>query len=439
MKNKMKKFMKVTFVAITSYNVYSTQERMVIGNLTLNAMKTLFFVFLVTLLLACSNERKGGATEVQKIDLSGLSFNSSLKLSSFAESVEIIPLETTSQSLIGEIRKIYYRNGRYYMLVTSGLNNAKALVFTEQGKFLYALDRIGQGKGEYIEMGTFVLMPNADIKVLGWTKTVTYDSIGNYLYEAPMSYYAHDAVVFPNGSYVLRHTNLGGLPNKGLYAFTEKDEEISSFLEVSPVEKTKLHNFLNWNAFSTYGGKHYFTYSHADTIYSLEVDKATPAFYFDFGKYKVDYSEVEPNDGVLAIDKKISNKEYVTLWGFQFYSDLLMLGLGFNDKTSLCFYSLKTGKFINGIRIVDDMYLKKNILKLKYTNLPHVIIDGYLYAPISPIVLMNGYANCKQSMSSQEWNEFRNKHAYLVDLCEKISEEDNPVLLKIKLKNRAMK
>lgn len=235
----------------------------------LNVMKTIFFVLFAMLICACSNESKNDAFKVRRIDLSELSFNSSLKLSSFAESIEIIPLETTSQSLIGEIRKIYYRNGRYYMLVTNGLSNARALVFTEQGKFLYELDRIGQGKGEYIEMGTFVLLPNANIKVLGWNKTVTYDSVGNYLYESPMTYYAHDAVVFSDGSYVLRH---------------------------------------------------------------------------------------------------------------------------------------------------------------------HIVIDGYLYAPISPTVLINGYTNSKQNMSSKEWNEFRNRHTYLVDICENISEEDNPVLLRIKLK-----
>lgn len=323
------------------------------------------------------------------------------------------------------------------MLVTNGLANARALVFTEQGKFLYELDRLGQGKGEYIEMGTFVLMPNADIKVLGWNKTVTYDSVGNYLYESPMPYYAHDAMVFPDGSYVLRHTNLMGLPNKALYAFTEKDEELSSFLDISPVEKTKLNYFLNWNTFSTYAGKPCFTYSHADTIYSLDADKATPVFCFDFGKYKVDYREVEPTDDMIAIDKKIRNKEYVTLWSFQFYSDLLILGLGFDEKASLCFYSLKTGQFMNGIRIMDDMYLKNNSLKLRYTNLPHIVIDGYLYAPISPTTLINGYTNYKQSASSQEWNTFKQEHAFLVDLCESISEEDNPVLLRIKLKKVA--
>ena len=40
-------------------------------------------------------------------------------------------------------------------------------------------------------------------------------------------------------------------------------------------------------------------------------------------------------------------------------------------------------------------------------------------------------------MSLQEWDDFKQKHALLVDLCENISEEDNPVLLKIKLKRMA--
>lgn len=386
------------------------------------------------LFLACSNERKSKTTEVQKIDLSGLSFNSSLKLSSFAESVEIIPLETTSQSLIGEIRNIYYRNGRYYMLVTSGLSNARVLVFSEQGKFLCELDHIGQGKGEYVDMGTFALMPNSDLKVFGWNKVVTYDSVGHYLYESPMPYYARDVVAYPDGSYVMRHTTLAGKDNRVLCAFTEDDKKVSSFLELSSIEKTKLLYFLNWNTFSTHNGKHYFTYSHSEIIYSLDVDKANPAYYLDFGKYKVDYSKVESTDDMVAIDKKISNKEYVTLWGFQVCSDLLILGLGFDRKASLCFYSLKTGEFMNGIKIIDDMYLKDNTLNLRYTNLPHIVIDNYLYVPISPTVLINGYANCKRAMPSQEWNTFKQKHVSLMNLCESISEEDNPVLLRIKLK-----
>lgn len=403
---------------------------------TVNRMKGLFCIFITVLLIACSVEKRTDHTEVPTVDLSGLSFDSALKLSGFAESIEMIPLETTSQSLIGEIKKIYYRHGRYYMLVTNGLTNAKALVFSEQGKFLYELDRIGQGEGEYVEMGTFALMPNADIKVFSWGKTVTYDSLGHYLHESPMPYYGDDVVTFPNGDYVLRYSNLGGNSTSVLRAFAQDDKELSAFLMRTPVEKTKLWHFLNWNAFSSDAGKHYFTYCHADTIYSVEAGKAVPAFYLDFGKYKADYSEVEADDGVVAIDKKLSYKDYVTLWSFHVYSDCLMLGLGFKaeNKTSLCFYSLKTGRFINGIRIVDDMYLKNNRLNLRYMNLPHCVIDGYLYVPISPAVLMNGYANCKRTMSSQEWKVFKREHAFLVDVCERISEEDNPVLLKIELK-----
>ena len=90
---------------------------------------------------------------------------------------------------------------------------------------------------------------------------------------------------------------------------------------------------------------------------------------------------------------------------------------------------------MNGVQIVDDMYFKNNAIKLTPKILPHVIIDGYMYSTISPSLLDELYTNSKNSMSAQEWNSFKQKHAALVDLCENISEEDNPILLKIKLKN----
>lgn len=90
---------------------------------------------------------------------------------------------------------------------------------------------------------------------------------------------------------------------------------------------------------------------------------------------------------------------------------------------------------MNGVQIVDDMYFKNNAIKLTPKNLPCAIIDGYMYALISPSLLTDLYTNSKQSMSAQEWNSFKQKHATLMGLCESISEEDNPVLLKIKLKS----
>ena len=385
-------------------------------------MKKLFCIFIITFLFACSNEKKHeGVASMQRIDLSSITFDKALKLSSFTESVEAIPLETTSESLIGEINKIYYRNGRYYMLVTNGMTNARTLVFSDTGKFLFKLDRIGQGEGEYVDMKTFALMPNADIKVFAWGKTVTYDSIGNYLYESPMSHYAIDALTYPDGSYMVK--DISGR------------KDIASLINLSPIEQKITTTFLSYITFSSYAGKHYFAHPHCDTIYSVDAHSATPAYYLDFGKYKVDYSNVKVEDRSVDIIKKLSQKEHAKLGDFQFYSDLLMLNLYFGRTSSLCFYSLKTGKFMNGVQIVDDMYFKNNAIKLTPKNLPCAIIDGYMYALISPSLLTDLYTNSKQSMSAQEWNSFKQKHATLMGLCESISEEDNPVLLKIKLKS----
>lgn len=64
--------------------------------------------------------------------------------------MEYIPLETTEQSLIGEISKIIYKNERFYIL--DKYQSRSVLIFDRNGKFVSSINKVGEGPGEYIEI-----------------------------------------------------------------------------------------------------------------------------------------------------------------------------------------------------------------------------------------------------------------------------------------------
>lgn len=177
------------------------------------------------------------------ISMADISFKSKLKLSEFAEHIEIIPLETTSESLIGEIKRIIHRNGKYYMLVTNGYSNARVLVFDDLGKYLLKIDKVGQGRGEYLDMADFALTSNAEIKIAAYKKIVTYDSVGNYMRENPINNYAREIHSVSNDKYIMSHFDLQAHHNKALCLIDAKDDVLTEFLNYLPMK------WASWSLF----------------------------------------------------------------------------------------------------------------------------------------------------------------------------------------------
>ena len=106
-------------------------------------MRIFLLLVLCLIISSCSTKKKQPEMSFSVISMENISFKSKLKFSEFVEHIEVIPLETTSESLIGEIKRIIHRNGRYYMLVTNGYSNARVLVFDDLGKFLLKIDKVG--------------------------------------------------------------------------------------------------------------------------------------------------------------------------------------------------------------------------------------------------------------------------------------------------------
>lgn len=223
--------------------------------------------------------------------------------------------------------------------------------------------------------------------------------------------------------------------DKLLALYAANDECVSSFFQRDPVDARKTSTYRNTNSFSCCDGQLYYGYPFCDTLFPVIGTQVTPKFLLDFGKYQVDYSDVVVEDGCLEIEKKVGRKPFIRHLIFHVCPNYLILIL-LNDKNqiSLCFHSLQTHQTMNGVKIVDDMYLKGCMFPLTFKNAPFEVIDGYMYGIMYPVMLLNAYEQFRANLSAVDWRQFAAANPRLVSLFKGLSEEDNPVLLRIKLK-----
>ena len=100
----------------------------------------------------------------------------------------------------------------------------------------------------------------------------------------------------------------------------------------------------------------------------------------------------------------------------------------------LTLYSRKTGRTFSSHRLVDDMYLKGNILPLTAKVIPHNSDNGDILWEVEPNYLIDGYRKYMSNLSEPRRAEFKEKYPDLVRICTSLKEDDNPVLLRIKVK-----
>ena len=134
-------------------------------------------------LLGCSSNKKQEPISKSGIPVINLSENvstvPSLLLSESAEKLEIVSLEMTDQSMLGEIRRIqvtdhniWIDHGREFYIYR----------FSRSGKFLNKIGSIGQGPGEYTTYSTFLVDEDKkEVYIIANTNGVlAYDFEGNF-------------------------------------------------------------------------------------------------------------------------------------------------------------------------------------------------------------------------------------------------------------------
>ncbi len=108
-------------------------------------MKLLLLAFITMSFFACNQSQKTD----NDIDLSMLNSDNILPLSSLYDSISYVKLETTSECLIGNIKKIIPSANQYFIFDEEYFN---IFIFDTNGKFLKKIGKRGTGPNEYIKI-----------------------------------------------------------------------------------------------------------------------------------------------------------------------------------------------------------------------------------------------------------------------------------------------
>ena len=170
-------------------------------------MKTKYYIFtLIALCLFSCGGKKHQSNKLETISING-NIRQTLNLSSFVDTIEFIPLETNDENLIGSIERILYWNEKYYIRTTQGRLHGKLSVFDKTGKYLWGLNRIGNGPGEYPELKEFAITENGNITATSYRKIINYDSTGVFLSENKTDFLGFEFVYIGNDNYIVLDCN----------------------------------------------------------------------------------------------------------------------------------------------------------------------------------------------------------------------------------------
>lgn len=115
-----------------------------------NLINSIALLLIASLIVNCSNRTEtDNLRTVSNKAIQTINFPESgedtLKTSYFADTVLFVPLETTSESLVGKIENFWMNDS----LILIDSRNAPLLLFRRDGKFVNQIGKLGRGPGEY--------------------------------------------------------------------------------------------------------------------------------------------------------------------------------------------------------------------------------------------------------------------------------------------------
>ncbi len=364
--------------------------------------------------------------EFQKYDESS---KNGEELSNFAEIISIIPLETTSECLIGKIDKILHVDGVYY--IVDEFNAKQIYAFDEEGKFITRIGGVGRGPGEYV-VPCDIFYDSAKGEIVVWDEYqhqfTRFTKDGKFLGDQKISlwlgYCAYDDKSGLLWFTTMVSNDAGPVANYQLIALDSTYNNIVYRSDYNPFEL----NFTRGQDIHKKDGSLYYHPQVSDTIYEIKDGTITPMFAFNYKNAKTlpyNFREECKGDYGKFRDKYIT---FAQFWGpFAITDRYLIAKISYeaNSYLAICDIENQSVRFINtrGFYGTPKLYDETS----KKIALPDgMVIEG------EQITL---------SIPPSQLKSYDNKEDPYYELSPYLStqpkDDDNPLLVTIKFKDEA--
>ena len=353
-----------------------------------------------------------------------------LSISEIAGDIQYIPLAT--DSLLANIMKVIYSEGVYFVKD----NKSKFLRFDENGRLLNQIGRRGKGPGEYLYVSDFVIHPvTRNIFVSGGKpdQILAYSPEGKFLKPIPLT---------------IKYVTSMGISDKNLFLFYfDGAQHIEKNMELIDTEGSILKSYTNKYKFEKgramvgfaseclmypVEGKLHFKEIFSDTLFYLDGEKMIPEMVLNSEdrqftpeirtKVIKEYS-ADPRGSSESLVKSVIQNNLLETRNYLFYS------YGYDRKVRMLIYNKSTGKKTE----IDS----KTGIKNDWDGGPNIQLkmnkdDNTVFSWVNAFEL-------KQYVASETFKnstpKFLEKKKELEKLANSLNENDNPVLMLVKLKD----
>jgi len=410
----------------------------------------LFAPFVISLLLvmSCNN---AGQSDMYVVDVNAAETikipvlkDTVLKYSDFCSRVEYIPLEATEQSIVGSMTKFEIASDGSFIVFDE--RNVLLLRFGSDGSFLNRIGRIGNKDDEYSQITdfTYYLYKN---EVIVWDITKStfhyYDLDGQYLRQSPIEWHNGQLSVLDDSHLVVyegKRDSDNGDAYKYRYLFTSYDgnEILSEFRDNEP---SPIFLGMKIHYMHKYADRILCKSEYSSKIYELTTYGLKPAYNISYSDktiprkwFKMDYT---------SFSKRLyEDSEIAFCWVFYETPNYYLVESVKNKrKLHLSVQERYDSKrTVSGSIVVNDMFEDKVLSDIQWSSYSPLEILGVsgddVYFVLEPEQIPDDkYAELRQricnevtdsterSLTLAKWDEYY-----------KISQNENPVLLKCTLK-----
>ena len=355
-------------------------------------------------------------------------------LSEIAKDIEYVPLSNDQK--ISVIHNINFTPNSLFLSTYP----ASILAYDHKGNYLHSIGKAGRGPGEFSHSFLFSIdQNNEQVYVLDNKNILVYNVEGNFQKAISLEKYGSqfDGIIIKNDLiYLFGFINLGA----GKYNWLIIDLN-GMYIEskINPIPQFSSNRYFGGNIDETSGNQIFYWNQINDTIYKIDGTTFTAEYIFAQGEFRYPKKKLEVARNTSGV--------YLPFNGY-FYP----LKLFFTDKYTIMFYSYNNDyhtaiaktkenlfsivnsssdpkSLIGGPGIRNNLDSGLPLIPVSYFKYEN---NEYLIGAINPFELKAHVASNDFKKATPKYPE---KKKELEQLANRLNENDNPVLMIVKLKD----
>lgn len=373
------------------------------------------------------NETKIDSSKVNKLHFVGPIRNDDISLNPIIQNYKYIRLETNDSSIIGQINKLIYNDK--YIFIGDFRQTKSVFVFSNNGKYLFKINKIGHGPEEFSYLDNFTINESNQEIILyvnGGGKLMIYDFHGNLKSQIILGFSGRNMEMLDTNIFIFDMGNnnlnreISNIESYNLLLVNNKGNIIQNYFRYN-YENTK--GYINEESLIKHNNEVYYNSSFDYNFYKIHKDSLQLEYSLSFAHYEAPqgyWANFFLNNNLLERNEKLKQIDYIKPFGYRVFGKYFLFTGSYkkriyaflfdtsNDKCdSGSFFSLKSGEKVKIPLGLGPISSYKNSIMCFIE--PHEVIE-----PLP---------SAGKLLAQKEYNLFSS-----------LKSSDNPVLIKCELK-----